>query len=193
MSVITGYDATNFPQDLLFGSGVVFVGAVPIGTTMGGVKFNPGKTIEQVGFDGKHADVEGLDRTRYGTSTLSFVMQELGDSTTGDQIAALEAGSASASDGGTPPITTVTPKASGLLLATGDYLTDVRLYFDRGGENSGKYAVIYFPKAVCTKYDLAGQSANSGQVNVEFSARVPAGSALNIAPYKIEYRTNLPS
>ena len=189
---LTGLDTTNFPQDTIYEAGVVYIGADPIGVTVGGIKWNPGKSYMQPGFDGKQASYAEMDRPIYGESTISFMMQEIGDSTTGNQIAKLEPGASTAS-AGTPPVETITPKAGGGFLATGDYATNVRLLFERGAQGSGKYVAVLFPKALCTKYDVSTQPGKEGQVSVEFSARLPLTAAINAAPYQIEYRTDIPA
>lgn len=189
---LSGLDTTNFAQDLLYETGVVFIGDTPIGVTVGGIKWNPGKSYLQPGFDGKQAPYEQMDRPIYGESTIAFMMQEMGGSTTGNQIDFLEPGSSAAS-AGTPPVNTITPKAGGGFLAAGDYATNLRVMIEMGAQGSGKYKAILFPKALCTKYDVSTQPGKEGQISVEFSARLPLASAINAAPYQIEERTDLPA
>lgn len=191
MTLLTGYDATNFPLDILYDAGVVFIGADAIGVTSGAPKFTPGKSYEQIAFDGKHAPVEGLDRVKHGGSTLTFTMKEIGNAASGGQITILDAGATSATDGGSPPVTTVTPKSSGLI-ATG-YQSDVRVLWERGASGSGNYFAVHFAKALVTKFDISGTASGEGMVSVEISGRVPSGSPLNAPDYAFEYRTNLPS
>ena len=50
--------------------------------------------------------------------------------------------------------TIITPNASGELYVAGDYLTNLRYVFSR---LSGGYAQVRFPKALCTKYQLASK------------------------------------
>lgn len=187
---LSGLDTTKIVQDLLYETGVVYIGATPIGVTVGGIKWNPGKSYLQPGFDGKQAPFEQMDRVQYGESTISFMMQELGDSTTGNQIEFLEPGATAAT---VATVETITPKAGGGFVAAGDYATNVRVMIERGSQGSGKYLAILFPKALCTKYDVATQPGKEGQVSVEFSARLPLASAVNVAPYQIEYRTDIPA
>lgn len=189
---LTGFDPDNFPLDVIYESGVVMIAAVPVGVVVGGVKWNNGKTYTQPGFDGKQADYAGLDRPMYGAATLSFVMQELGDATTGNQIHFLEPGATSAS-AGTPSVETITPKPGGGFVAAGDYSSNVRMLCERGSQGSGNYVAVLLEKALCTKYDVSTQPGKEGQVTVEFTARLPLTAPINQAPYKFEYRTDVPA
>jgi hypothetical protein len=126
---------------------------------MGPPKFSPAIELAMSEFDGMQAPLKGMDRFFYGQAKISATLMELGDSATGNQIAKLLPGSSSAS-AGSPNVTTITPKGGAIFLASGDYLTDVRLLFERGiSSGTKKYFAIYFPCGlVLPTWDLQGEA-----------------------------------
>ncbi len=185
-------ETANLPTDTLIEAGVLFRAATAIGVTQGPPKFDPGKTITPIEFDGKRVDVQGLDRITRWKPRVSATLIEFGGSTTGNQLGFLEPGSTSAThDHGTT--TRIQPRAAGVLFASGEYLVDLRIMFERAG---GGYAAIYMPIAYCIKYEVQGNDAKEGKVSVEFEARLSASDAISTpgkCPYSIELRTSLPS
>lgn len=295
---LSGLNATNFPQDILYNSGIVFQGSTRFGVTRGAPKWTPNRTIDNIAFDGKYAPVKGLDRPMHGEPSIAFTMLEIGQAATGGQIAKLEPGATSATATapatpgtitptpsitggaltagtyfykvtainaggeslasaevssavasgvtgsialaisavggatayrwyrgtgaglenvyyqsasnaftdvgglatlGTPPAggsgstTTYTPKASGALLAPGDYVTDLRVMWERGSDGSGLYFAVYMPTALCSRYDITGQNRSEATIAAEFVGRLDAATqVLTAAPYTLEYRNSLP-
>lgn len=184
---LSGINITNLPADTLLDSGVFYIGSTPFGVTRGAPKFNPNRTWENITFDGKFAPVKGLDRPVNGEPVFSGTMLELGGATTGNQLPKLEPGSTAVTVG---PVTTYTPIVAGALLAAGNYITDLRILFQRAG---GNYAAVYMPVALCNKYDLAGQNKGEALINVEFVGRIDlATQTVADAAYQIELRTSLP-
>lgn len=194
--MLTGWLAT-LPSDVLLDTGVLKVGATFIGVTRGAPKFDPGYTIESLTFDGKHADVLGLQRKFHGIALITATIIEFGPAASGNQIAKLEPGSASVDTGTTPnTITTITPQAGGVLFAAANYLTDLRLIFERGivaGVSVKKYAAIRMAKAFCRKWDLQGQDKDSAIISAEFVGvkDMSAGTTADAA-YTIELYETLP-
>jgi hypothetical protein len=195
--MLTGYTA-NLPNDIVLDSGVAYVGSAVLGATRGSWEFDPAWTIENVDFDGKHPPIKLLDRKFHGEALFSATLIEFGPSTSGNQIAKLEAGSASVDTGTTPStLTTITPKAGGGLYAAGDYLTDVRIMFERAitaGAGVKKYAAIYFPSAIVRKWGpLKGENKKEASFAIEICGRkdMAAGTTAD-ATYKIELREALP-
>lgn len=195
--MLTGYSA-NLPNDVLLDTGVVYVASTLIGATRGAPDFDPAFEIENVDFDGKHAPLKLLDRKFHGESKLGFTLLDFGPATHGNQIAKLEAGSASVDSGVTPnTLTTITPKVGGAFYAAGDYLADVRLVFERGitpGAGVKKYAAYYFPCAIVRKWGaVKGESKKEAGIPVEIVGRkdMAAGTTAD-ATYKIELREALP-
>lgn len=172
--MLTGYQ-TTLPSDVLLDTGVLKIGAALIGVTRGAPKFDPAFTVENLGFDGKHAPILGLDRKFHGESLITATILEFGPAASGNQIARLEPGSVAVDSGTTPnTITTITPQAGGSLYVAGNYVSDLRLIFERGiaaGASVRKYAAIHMAKAFCRKWDLQGQDKSEAIINVEFVGR----------------------
>lgn len=192
--MLNGYSA-NLPKDVLLDMGILRIASATIGVTKGAPRWEPNDEFQNVDFDGKHAPILGLDRTFHGEPKISGVLMEFGDSSSGNQIPKLLPGSSSAT-AGSPAVTTITPKIGGGFLASGDYLTDVRLIFERAELTGTKqYACIYLPKAVVVKWDLQGNPAGDRHATISFEIvgrKDMASGATADAAYKIELREALP-
>lgn len=190
MPALTGLDITKFPSDILWDCGIIFHGTAKFGVTEGPPRFDPAETFDPVTFDGMHAPIKGLYRQLNGAPTMAFTMKELGNSTTGNQIAKLEPGSTSAIVSTTE---TITPAKSGILVASGSYVTDFRAIWERGAANSGVYFAIRFPVALYRKYSIQGQNKKEAQIAVEVVGCLDLSTkAIADAAYELEYRTALP-
>lgn len=187
---------TTLPSDVALNPGAVYAGssAASIGVTKGGVQFDPGFTIENQDFDGKQAPIKGLDRKYFGPAKLSFKMIELGHASTGAQLAKLDAGIDEVS-AGNPNVTTATPQVASALIASGDYVTNLRVIWDRGvGSGTKRYLEILFAVALCTKYTISGAGTGVAEIDAEFEARKDMGSGtVQDAPYVIQFREAVPS
>lgn len=203
MTLLTGRTA-NLPKDAVINAGVIMrsISSVPtvIGTTIGGFKFDPGKEIRHLGYDGNQSEVVGGHRIIKWMPVLSFVIQELGDSTTGKQFALLENGGAETDTGHQSTakglIRTLTPKSGGVLFAAGDYLTDVIAIGELAGGGNYNYARVHFANAYCRKYDLQTADNGEGKIAVELLAVLSAADAIATpgkCPYTLELSANLPS
>lgn len=187
---VHGLTIANFPADILYGEGVVYIGSAKFGVTKGPPKWNPNRTFENIGFDGKYAPIKGLDRPMNGEPSLAFTMLEIGDSTTGNQIVKFEPGLTTATVSTT---ITKTPALSGALVAAGSYAADVRVIWERGAAASGNYFAVYFPVGLFNKYDISGQDKKEALIAVEVVGRLDlATQQITDAAYKYEYRTTLP-
>ena len=196
---ITGYTA-NLPSDALLDQGIVMVGNEVIGVTRGAPQFSPEFEIENLEFDGKTAPIKGLDRKFHGPAKISGTLIEFGPSATGEQIQRLEAGISAAVDTGTTPnsLSTFTPKVGGQMYASGDYLTDVRIIFERAiaaGAGIKKYAAILFPCALVKMYGpMQGEERKHVSIPFEIEGRKDmAAGTTNDAVYKIELRESFPT
>lgn len=192
---LTGHTA-YFPSDVLLDMGILMVGAARIGVTKGPPQFSPNIEVATSEFDGMHAPLKGMDRFFYGEANFAATLMEMGDASTGNQLAKLLPGS-SANTTGSPSVTTITPKAGGTFLASNEYLTDVRLIFERGSVGSGtkQYAALYFPYGLLLPtWTLQGEPRKYANIPISIAARKD-GSSGNIydAPFKIELREALPS
>ena len=191
---LTGFDPSTFPADVLLDSGIVYVGATAFGAFAGGIKFDPGVTYRNIEFDGKRTNMKGLDRVTQRMPKISGTVITLGTSS----IAKIEPGSdVNATGGWTGATSSNAPQAAGTLLVSGDYLTDVRAIWMRGGTTTaaGSYVQVRFPSAICTKYDISGTDGSEVAIAIEIEARLDtawAGYAgPGTAPFRIEYLTAL--
>lgn len=191
---VNGY-LTTLPSDVLINPAMVAIGFTAIGVTKGGVKFDPGMAYENVGFDGKHADIYLLDRKIQGTPKATFTMIELGPAATGGQIAKIEPGSAAVATVTTTgsELTIVTPLTAGAFLASGSYQSNFRLIWDRGvGSGVSRYLCLLFAKALFAKYNISGAGTDVATIDVEVEARKDMSSgAVTDVPYVIELRAAL--
>jgi len=179
---LTGYTSA-LPTDVLMDSGVLYVGATVIGATLGGLKFDPGTEYRNVEFDGKRSPVRGLDRKSAVMPKLTGTLIQL--STT--NVAQIEPGATTVATGAWTGSTSYQGKASGTLLASGDYLTDVRAIWLRG---SGAFVQVRFPAALLVKYDMTSQDAAEIAIAFEIEARLDmaaSGVTIGSMPYRIEY------
>jgi hypothetical protein len=67
--------------------------------------------------------------------------------------------------------------------------------WERGDSTAGSpsYFAVYFPYALCMRYDIAGQNKSEALISCEFEGRVDfATQGVEGAAYKLEYRTTLP-
>lgn len=189
---LTGY-TSSLPSDILLDSGVLYVGATVFGAFQGGLKFDPGVTYRNAEFDGKRSPVEGLDRVTMRMPKISGTVIQL--STT--NVAQIEPGAATATTGAWTGSTSYAPKSAGQLLVSGDYLSDVRCIWQRGGAtaSAGSYVQVRFPSGLCTKYDITGQDGAEVAIALEIEARldptVSGFSAIGAAPFRIEYLTTV--
>jgi hypothetical protein len=188
--MLTGYK-DSLPADVLLDMGILLKGTTKIGVTEGAPEWDPGVDLAEVAFDGKRVKhVKGLTRRVMFDPTIKATLKEFGGAATGGQIALVEPGSSATTDPGPPAVTTITPKSASGFFADGDYITDLRLIFERG---NGKFAAIHFPLALCTKYALKGSDTKEVTYSVEFHAVGNPSGDLSLAPYLIELRDALPT
>lgn len=189
---LTGYTSA-LPTDVLLDSGVLYVGSTVFGAFAGGLKFDPGVTYRAMDFDGKRSPVKGLDRVTMRMPKITGTVIQL--STT--MIAQVEPGAATNATGSWTGATSYEPKSAGQLLASGDYLSNVRAIWQRGGAtaSAGSYVQVRFPAALCTKYDITGQDGAEVAIALEIEARLDPTlsgfSNIGAAPFRIEYLTSL--
>lgn len=189
---LTGY-TSSLPADILLDSGVLYVGATVFGAFQGGLKFDPGVTYRNAEFDGKRSPVKLLDRVTMRMPKISGTVIQLSTA----NVAQIEPGATTATTGAWTASTSYAPKAAGALLVTGDYLSDVRLIYQRGGATAsvGSYVQVRFPSALCTKYDMTGGEGAEVAIAIEIEARLDPTlsgfSNIGSAPFRIEYLTSV--
>lgn len=179
---LTGF-TSQFPTDVLVDSGVLYVGATVFGAFQGGLKFDPGIEYLNVNFDGKRSPVRLLDRKGNQMPKITGTVIQM--STT--NVTQIEPGATVAASGAWTGSTSYLPKRAGSFLAAGDYLTDVRAIWLRGG---GNYVQVRFPSALLMKYDITSQDGQEVAIALEIEARLDmsvSGANTGDAPYRIEY------
>ena len=175
MSSLPLTSLTNLPTDVLLNTGRLFVGNTFLGVTRGGLAFNPQVTRRNIPYDGQPGPVEQLDWDTFSEATFSGRFIQFSGASA---LARFEPGSTSAAGSGNVT-TVITPKATGLLYAAGDYLSNLRQVWQL---KSGGFVQVRFPKALCTQYDFAGEDRGETLVNATFGARVPLSTAAGINP-----------
>jgi len=164
-------------------SGVLYVGAAVFGAFQGGLKFDPGVEYLNTVFDGKRSPVRLLDRKSMMTPKITGTVIQL--STT--NVAQIEPGATVTATGAWTGSTSYAPKRAASYLVAGDYLTDVRCIWLRGG---GNFVQIRFPSALLLKYDATSQDGQEVAISIELEARLDmsvSGANVGDAPYRIEY------
>lgn len=177
---LTGYTST-FPADVLIDSGVLYVGATVFGAFQGGLKFDPGIEYLNTTFDGKRSPVKLLDRKNNQMPKISGTVIQLSTA----NVLQVEPGATTTA--GWTGSTSYLPKRAGAYLASGDYLTDVRAIWLRGG---GNFVQVRFPSALLQKYDITSQDGQEVAIAIEIEARLDmtvSGANVGDAPYRIEY------
>lgn len=179
---VTGY-TSDFPNDVVFDSGYLLVGATVFGAFAGGLKFDPGVEYRAIEFDGRRSPVQLLDRKSAMMPKISGTCIQL--STT--NVTQVEPGASVTASGAWTGSTSYLPKRAGALLVAGDYLANVRAVWRRG---SGGGVQVRFPAALLTKYDVTSQDGAEIAVALEIEARLDmsvSGATIGDAPYRIEY------
>jgi len=196
---LTGYNS-DFPADVLLDSGVLYIGSVVWGAFAGGIKFDPGVTYRNTDFDGKRSPVKGLDRVTMRMPKITGTVIQLPAAATANAaggITTIDPGAAINATGAWTGSTSYAPKSAGQLLASGDYLSNVRAIWQRGGATSsaGSYVQVRFPSALCTKYDITGAEGSEVAIALEIEARLDPTlsgfSNIGSAPFRIEYLTSI--
>lgn len=179
---LTGFTST-FPTDVLLDSGVLYVGATVFGAFQGGLKFDPGVEYLNTVFDGQRSPVRLLDRKSAIMPIITGTVIQL--STV--NAVQIEPGATTSASGAWTGSTSLLPKRAASYLVAGDYLTDVRAIWLRGG---GAFVQVRFPSALLTKYDITSQDGQEVAIAIEISARLDmsvSGANVGDSPYRIEY------
>jgi len=178
---LSGY-TSSLPTDVILDSGTLYLGAAIFGATRGGLNFDPGITYRSVEFDGMRSRVRGLDRKAMVEPTITGTVIELAAT----DVATIEPG-ATVTAGGWTGATSYRGKAAGTLYAAGDYLTNVRAVWERGG---GGLVQVLFPSALVTAYTIAGVDGEEVAIELTIEARLDlsvTGSTPSDMPYRIEF------
>ncbi|MES2524036.1 MAG: hypothetical protein V4617_15120 [Gemmatimonadota bacterium] len=172
------------PDELLIDTGVLYGqldgygdALLGVGATIGGLKFNPTRSLRNVPFDGKQADIEGNDRfVQNGSPTIAGNMLDMSRKTLG----ILEPGSTSADSGS---MARIQPAGNSVFLEQGAYVRN--LLWVRRMKGASLIDVVGFPVSIVEQYEEIGEEKNEIKVATTFSARLPK-TATNIedVPYR---------
>lgn len=178
---------STFPQDILPDSGFLGTGPngalVPLGATIGGVDFDPAKKIDNAKFDGQRSGIYLLDRIVEHGGKITTKLLQFGAT----NILVPEPGMISAGSGVGIVSATYTPKPGSGFFQAGDYLSDLRLIFERTAVNT--WFQVHFLKALCVKYKLVSKDKDLSTFDVEFEPRLNlgvSGYTTDTAPYFFE-------
>ncbi len=191
MPVLSSWNG-QIPNDVLLDSGIILIGpspAVAYSAQEGGVKWDPGKTIREIEFDGKRSAVAGLDRTVMWKPKLTATILEVPL----PAWSQLEPGSVLATVAGGPSgATQIQPKPAGIMYAAGDYIINARVAWQR---TDGTYFQIRMPKALVVKWDIAGTDKQEAKWAIELEPRLDmsvTGQLINNPPFVGEYFSATP-
>lgn len=184
----SNYSNTSLPQDIIVDSGLLYLGNTPFGVSVGGLKFDQAKKLENVEFDGKRSPIAGLDRVVDYAPKITGKFLPFG---TGS-VTVFDPGGSS-SFGSLPTTGSLTPVSGSSFFGAGSYISNLRLIYQRG---AGGFAQVRFPLALCTDYKLAGTDKKAAEVDATFEARLNlasgSGNTTDTAPYIVELLATIP-
>jgi hypothetical protein len=153
------------PEEFIVDTGLIMVGGIAEawGATIGGIKWDPGKDVRSIPYDGKSSEQVGLQRTLKYDAKLSGKVKRGGP----EFIMDLEPGSSSdGSEGSSGNVVTLLDARTPWV--EGDYLQDV-YYIGRQEDEQIMY--IHMPFAYVSKYSLQTKDNDEAEWDVEL---VPA-------------------
>lgn len=182
----------QLPTDVQLDSGILYIAGSVFAAQDGGLKFDPGKEIRDIPFDGRRSAIKGLDRTVGWKPVISGNILEVPVASLGVLEPGVS-GPGSTIAGGPTGATQRVAKAAGSLYASGDYITQPRAVWYRG---DGTYVQVrFYDGGLCTKWDEAGQDKEEVKYAIEIEARLDltqSGRAVYDCPFVIEYFSTTP-
>ena len=166
------------PEDYIVDVGVITVGGVAEawGATVDGLKWDPGKKVRMVEFDGRSSEIEGMQRTIAYDAKLSGKVKRGGPSMILDFEPGSESDGSSGSDGNV--ITLLDARSP---WQEGMYLDDV-YYIGRQQDLTVMY--IHMPVAYVQKYELATKDNDEAAWDIVLVPVLPAEETnLNKVPF----------
>lgn len=160
------------PSEILIDVGVLYgrlsgygSALLGVGATRGGLTFNPGRELRNVPFDGKMADIEGLDRFIGSSPTLTGNLLDFSRKSLG----IFDPGSTSADSGS---MARIQPLSNSVFLGADAYIKD--LLWIRRMKDSTLIDVIGLARALVSQYEEVGEEKNEVIASVTIAGRVPA-------------------
>lgn len=179
----SGY-TTALPTSLGLGVGVFYYGGTTVfGVSDGGIRVTPEIEKENIPFDNKASDIQGLDVDWADRLRISGEFIQITDVMISGDL--LEPG-ATPTTAGTPTTVTWQPYANNALFATGDYVTNLVYEITFGNSTKKRWVV---PVAMVGKYEIIGQHRKAHRVSCEFVSKLAASDAATSSDkksYKIE-------
>lgn len=177
----------QLPTDVQLDTGVLYVNNAIFSAQDGGLKFDPGKEMRQIPFDGQRSPVKGLDRTVFWKPVISGTILEIPVANFGF-LEAGASGPGSTISGGPTGATQRIPKSAGVLYATGDYVTNPKVVWYCG--NGTYFELRFYDGGLVTKWDLTGQDKTEAKYAIEIEARLDltqSGRKVYDCPFVGEY------
>lgn len=176
--------STRLPTDMILDTGILQADLTTpgtletIGVSRGGLKFNPGTELRNVEYDGKRANVMGLDRKVFMNPTITGTMLLAGE----QDLRLYEIAGAGSG-------LVVTVKPANVFLVAGDYHKFALIYTRSGfGATSAGTVTITFPVGLVINYDIDGKDKSEGEIAITVEARQnrdDGGSSDGEVPYTI--------
>ena len=162
------------PQNVGLDAGVLYVGGVGMGASVGGFSFDPGRTVRNIPFDGKTSGIVALDRVLdYSTNKLSATIIDF------SAAALMRYEPGSTSDGSAS--NTVTPIDAQTIFVVGDYLQDVEWIMRNSSGGSTRIKMAW---ALVQKYTVKSTDKDEVKAAIEITAQLAATETdLNKCPY----------
>lgn len=183
----------QLPTDVQLDSGILYINGAIFSAQDGGLKFDPGKEIRDIPFDGRRSKVKGIDRTVFWTPVISGNIMQVPVANFG----VIEPGASAPSStitGGPSGATQRVGKSAGVLYASGDYIVQPRVVWYRG---DGTYVQVrFFDGGLCTKWDETGQDKSEVKYAIEIEARLDltaSGRQVYDCPFVMEYFSVAPA
>lgn len=169
-------------------SGILYVGNVQLGVSVGGLKFDPKKTMRNIPFDGQRSAIAGNDRVTKFDAEISgkFIQSDI------TAFLNYEAAASSSSGSSGNVINTLTVVNASTLIPVGSLLQNLRLIWKLGSNN---YMQVRFYRAIVEKY--TGTTKDNAEVEIDstFMARLDltvSGLTTDSPPYIIEELSSVP-
>ena len=158
---VTGEQEDDFTH-YLFDGRIYSDDLIAISQTRHGLSFNANRVFEQETYDGMATPQAGLDYIASERPVVSGKVIQYGP----PQMRKLDPGSTTSAYGNLTTI--LTPKRAGQTISRGTLIRDFICEWDR---SDGGLFRVHFPLALCTGYNMVGESRGEVVADVEFEAR----------------------
>ena len=166
------------PEEYIVDVGLICVGGIAEawGATVGGIQWDPKKTVRSVEFDGKSSEIEGLQRTTKYEAVLSGKVKRGGPSFLLDLEPGSESDGSSGSDGNVITLLDArTPWEANMSLVDVFYI---------GRQEDSQIMYVRMPRAIVRSYKLATKDNEEAEWDIEIVPLVPSTEEnINIVPF----------